>query len=94
MVVLGLVGTGIAYVLFFALIASAGASRSVLVTYMIPPVALVYGAVLLGEPIRWEAIAGLVLILAGVAFAAGKRREPMETRSGTLDSANTAWESP
>ena len=93
-VVLGLVGTGIAYVLFFALIASAGASRSVLVTYMIPPVALVYGAVLLGEPIRWEAIAGLVLILAGVAFAAGKRREPMETRSGTLDSANTAWESP
>jgi drug/metabolite transporter (DMT)-like permease len=93
-VVLGLVGTGIAYVLFFALIASAGPSRTVLVTYLVPPVALVYGAVLLGEPLRWESIAGLALILSGVVFAAGKRRAPAETRSRSLDSANTAWESP
>jgi drug/metabolite transporter (DMT)-like permease len=90
-VVLGLVGTGIAYVMFFALIASAGASRTVLVTYLIPPVALVYGVMLLGEPLRWEALAGLALILAGVAFAAGK---PAPARSGTVGPANTAWESP
>jgi drug/metabolite transporter (DMT)-like permease len=93
-VVLGLVGTGIAYVMFFALIASAGPSRTVLVTYLVPPVALFYGAVLLGEPLRWESIAALALILAGVAFAAGKRPESAETRSGSLDPANTAWESP
>jgi drug/metabolite transporter (DMT)-like permease len=80
--------------MYFALIASAGPSRSVLVTYMVPPVALVYGAVLLGEPIRWEGVAGLALILAGIAFAAGKRREPAPSRSERLDAANTAWESP
>jgi drug/metabolite transporter (DMT)-like permease len=93
-VVLGLVGTGIAYVIFFALIASAGPSRAVLVTYTIPPVALVYGVVLLGEPLRWEALAGLALILAGVAFAAGKPTNRAPARSGSLDPANTAWESP
>jgi drug/metabolite transporter (DMT)-like permease len=89
-VVLGLVGTGVAYVIFFALIASAGPSRSVLVTYTIPPVALVYGVLLLGEPLRWEGLVGLALILAGVAFAAGK---PAPARSETVDPANTAWES-
>jgi drug/metabolite transporter (DMT)-like permease len=93
-VVLGLAGTGIAYVMMFALLASAGASRSILVTYTIPPVALAYGVLLLGEPLRWESLAGLALILGGVAFAAGKRRESVEKRSGSLDPANTAWESP
>jgi len=94
LVVLGLAGTGIAYVMMFALLASAGPSRAILVTYTIPPVALAYGAVLLGEQLRWESIAGLALILGGVAFAAGKRADKPVVRSGTLDSANTAWESP
>jgi drug/metabolite transporter (DMT)-like permease len=91
---LGFAGTGIAYVMLFALIASAGASRTILVTYTIPAVALAYGVLLLGEPLRWESLAGLALILCGVAFAAGRRadREPKE-RSAALDPANTAWES-
>jgi drug/metabolite transporter (DMT)-like permease len=91
---LGLAGTGIAYVMLFALIASAGPSRTILVTYTIPAVALAYGVLLLGEPLRWESLAGLALILGGVASAAGRRpdREPQE-RSAALDPANTAWES-
>jgi len=89
---LGLAGTGIAYVMVFALLASAGPSRTILVTYTIPAVALAYGVVLLGEPLRWVSLAGLALILAGVVFAAGK--PPPAKRSGTLDSANAAWESP
>lgn len=91
---LGLAGTGIAYVMLFALIASAGPSRSILVTYTIPAVALAYGVVLLGEPLRWESLAGLALILGGVVFAAGGPRwRAPANRSATLDSANTAWES-
>jgi drug/metabolite transporter (DMT)-like permease len=89
---LGLAGTGVAYLMLFALLASAGPSRTILVTYTIPAVALAYGVVLLGEPLRWVSLAGLVLILLGVAFAAGTRRQAAEERSTTLDSADTAWE--
>jgi drug/metabolite transporter (DMT)-like permease len=71
---LGLVGTGIAYMLFFAILTGAGASRSILVTYLVPAAALAYGAVLLGEPVTATAVAGLALILTGVAL--GTRRVP------------------
>jgi drug/metabolite transporter (DMT)-like permease len=52
---------------------SYGASRAALVTYLIPPVALVYGVSILGEPVTANAVAGLVLILGGVALGSGVR---------------------
>ena len=48
-VALGVPGTAIAYLLFFGLITGAGAAYASLVTYLIPPIALAYGAVFLGE---------------------------------------------
>ena len=48
-VALGALGTGFAYLLYFEMIASAGASRAILVTYLVPAFALVYGAVFLDE---------------------------------------------
>ncbi len=66
--VLGVVGTALAYLLFFTLIASAGAAYASLVTYLVPPVALAYGALLLDEQIGAAALAGLALILGGVAL--------------------------
>jgi drug/metabolite transporter (DMT)-like permease len=74
--VLGLVCTGVAYMLFFSLLRGAGASRSILVTYLVPSVALVYAVVLLGEQVRVSALIGLVLILGGVALGARRRRVP------------------
>jgi drug/metabolite transporter (DMT)-like permease len=68
-ITLGVFGTGLAYMLLFALIRSAGPSRTSLVTYLIPGIAVVYGAVLLGEPLRTISLAGLALILGGVALA-------------------------
>ena len=73
-VFLGVVGTAFAYLLFYTIIAGAGAGYASFVTYLVPPVALAYGAVFLGESIRWPAIAGLVLILTGVALGTGRRR--------------------
>lgn len=73
-VVLGIVGTALAYLLFFGIISGAGASRAGLVTYLVPPVALAYGAVFLHESIGVAALVGLVLILAGVAVATRRRR--------------------
>ena len=50
-IALGVLGSGIAYLLYFAIIASAGASRAILVTYLVPAFALVYGAVFLDEAV-------------------------------------------
>ena len=74
---LGVVGTALAFVIFYRLIGEVGAGRASLVSYLAPGVALVYGATLLGEHVGWAAIAGLVLILGGVALA-GRRRTPPE----------------
>jgi drug/metabolite transporter (DMT)-like permease len=77
-VVLGLLGTGVAYIILFALIQSVGPSRTVLITYLIPGVALAYGIALLGEPARAISFVGLALILVGVALAG--RRPPAVAR--------------
>jgi drug/metabolite transporter (DMT)-like permease len=48
-----------------------GSSRTSLVTYLLPPMALFYGFVFLGETVHLNAALGLVLILAGVALGSG-----------------------
>ena len=72
-VALGALSTGVAYLLYFTLIARAGASRAILVTYLVPAFALVYGTVFLDEPVTESALAGLVLILGGTALGTGAR---------------------
>jgi len=81
-VALGALGSGVAYLFYFAIIASAGASRAILVTYLVPAFALVYGAVFLDEGVSASAVGGLALILGGVALATGfaSRRRGMVTR--------------
>jgi drug/metabolite transporter (DMT)-like permease len=70
-VALGIPGTALAYLLFFALITGPGAAYASLVTYLIPPIALAYGAIFLGESFGAAAFGGLALILAGVALGTG-----------------------
>ncbi len=72
--VLGFVGTAIAYLLFFELIQRAGANYATLVTYLVPPIALAYGAIFLDESFGLTAFAALALILVGVALATGSAR--------------------
>jgi drug/metabolite transporter (DMT)-like permease len=72
-VALGALSTGVAYLLYFTLIARAGASRAILVTYLVPAFALVYGAVFLDEAVTASALVGLVLILGGTALGTGAR---------------------
>ena len=79
-VALGIPGTALAYLLFFALISGAGAAYTSLVTYLIPPIALAYGALFLGERFGAAALGGLALILAGVALGTGGVRIRRERR--------------
>jgi drug/metabolite transporter (DMT)-like permease len=80
-VALGALGLSVAYLLYYALITRAGASYAALVTYLVPALALAYGAAFLGEGVTAAALGGLVLILIGVALGTGtlrlrRRREP------------------
>ena len=81
-VVLGAVGLSVAYLLYFGLISGSGASYAALVTYLVPGMALVYGAIFLDEAITASAVGGLALILAGVALGTGTLRLPRRAPLG------------
>jgi drug/metabolite transporter (DMT)-like permease len=66
---LAALGTSLAFVIFYKLIAEIGAGRASLISYLAPGVALLYGALLLDEAISPAGIGGLALILFGVALA-------------------------
>jgi drug/metabolite transporter (DMT)-like permease len=70
---LGVVGTGIAFVIYYTLIATVGAAKAMLVAYVAPGFAVVYGVTLLDERFTLATLAGLVLILAGSWLAAEGR---------------------
>jgi len=70
-VALGVVATGVATLIVNRLIAAHGSARTMLVNYLLPGFALVYGVTLLGEPLTAAEVGGLALILAGVTLAAG-----------------------
>jgi drug/metabolite transporter (DMT)-like permease len=65
---LGVFGSGIAYILNYRVIAELGATRASLVTYIIPVVAVTVGVVVLDEPFEWRLVAGGLLIVAGIAL--------------------------
>jgi drug/metabolite transporter (DMT)-like permease len=69
--VLGIVGTGLAQLIVNRLIGEHGPARTMLVNYLLPGFALLYGATILGEPLTGAKVAGLALILAGVTLASG-----------------------
>jgi len=69
---LALACTAFGYVLYFRLIDSAGATNALLVTLLVPPVAILLGAVLLGETLAPQDFAGLGLIALGLAAIDGR----------------------
>jgi drug/metabolite transporter (DMT)-like permease len=74
MLLLGIFGSGVAYVLNFHVIAAAGASIASTVTYVTPVVAAAVGVLLLGERVSWNEPLGGLIVLAGVAVAQGRLR--------------------
>jgi len=82
-VALGVVGTGIAFAIFYELIATVGPARTFLVTYLAPVFAVAYGVLLLDEEFGLVTLAGLLLILAGSYLAAGGRM-PISPRTAAF----------
>jgi drug/metabolite transporter (DMT)-like permease len=65
--VLGVLGSGLAYLLFFRLLATISPTRTVAVTYLLPIWGLFWGFVA-GEEIQWTALAGVAVVLAGLVL--------------------------
>ncbi|MEZ5670646.1 MAG: DMT family transporter [Alphaproteobacteria bacterium] len=68
-VALGLVGTGAAALLYFALINRAGATFLALSNYLVPLVGVAFGALFLGEALRAQAWVAMAMVLGGLALA-------------------------
>jgi drug/metabolite transporter (DMT)-like permease len=79
---LGALGTGFAFLLFYMLIERVGATNTTMVTYLIPIVAVIAGAVLLGERLGWASLSGGALIGLGIWVAqrssAARARQHLE----------------
>lgn len=71
---LALLSTALAYVLYFRILAAAGATNLLLVTFLIPLTAIVLGAVVLGERLEPRHFAGMALIGVGLALVDGRIR--------------------
>ncbi len=84
-IALGILCTGVAYILYFHLIAVAGAARAMTVTFVIPVFGILWGALFLHEQISAAMLAGCAVILVGTAFAtdALRRRAPLRTRDAS-----------
>ena len=80
-VALGVLGTGVAFALFYELMTTVGPARTFIVTYLAPAFAVFYGAALLDEEITAATIAGLVLIVSG-SYLAAEGRLPGRRRPG------------
>jgi drug/metabolite transporter (DMT)-like permease len=73
---LGLLGSGLAYVLFNTVLQEWGATRATMVTYLIPVVGLVLGVVILDEALSWRLLVGSLLTISGMVLVNLRPRRP------------------
>lgn len=77
---LGLLGSSLAYIIYFDLLPRIGPTRMSMVTYIIPLVGVLLGIIFLGERFHWGAVIGALLILSGISivnFRPGIKNKPI-----------------
>jgi drug/metabolite transporter (DMT)-like permease len=87
---LGLLGTGVALVLFMHVLREWGPTRSSMITYAIPPVGVLLGTLVRDEPLTWRLVVGGALIVIGVFATNRRRRTPTPTDATSTPSAPAA----
>jgi drug/metabolite transporter (DMT)-like permease len=68
---LGVLCSGIAYLLYFRLIADVGTTSALTVTFLNPVFGILWGALFLGEVVGWYTVAGSAIVLVGTALVTG-----------------------
>ncbi len=71
-IMLAVVSTSLAYILYFRIIRDAGATNASIVTLLVPPSAILLGVLFLGERLSLEAMLGLLLIASGLVTIDGR----------------------
>lgn len=79
-VLLGMLGTGLAFLIYYVLVERVGATNATLTTYLIPIVAVVTGALVLDERLGFSAVVGGVLILFGIWLSQRAPAAPLDAR--------------
>ncbi|MFB6675167.1 DMT family transporter [Streptomyces sp. NPDC056390] len=75
-IALGALGTGLAFLIQYGLVAEVGPTTAQMVTYFIPVIATAAGVALLGESLTWSTPIGAVIVLAGAALTQSRARTP------------------
>ena len=80
---LGVVCSGIAYLLYFRLIADIGAASALTVTFLVPVFGVLWGHLILGEPLGWNTLVGAAVVIVGTALVTGFRPGTLFARPAT-----------
>lgn len=79
---LGVLGSAVAYILYFSLLHSIGPTRATMVTYIPPLVGILLGMIFLGEQITWQAVVGGLMVISGIVVVNFKRLSPIKPENG------------
>lgn len=79
---IALLSTALAYLIFFRILATAGATNLALVTFLIPVSAILLGSLILGEQLEIKHFAGMAMIAAGLAAIDGRLFRRFRTARG------------
>jgi drug/metabolite transporter (DMT)-like permease len=74
---LGALGSGVAFAINYSIVRQKGIAVASTVTYLIPVFSTAIGAIVLGEPLHWNQLAGTVVLLVGIALSQGRLRVPV-----------------
>ncbi|WP_328693952.1 DMT family transporter [Streptomyces phaeochromogenes] len=75
-ITLGTLGTGLALLIQYGLVAEVGPTTAQMVTYFIPVIATAAGVAILGESLAWSTPVGAVIVLAGAALTQSRPTKP------------------
>jgi drug/metabolite transporter (DMT)-like permease len=68
---LGVVCTGLAYIIYFRLVRDVGPSSALTVTFLTPLFGILWGVLFLGEKIGWHTVGGAAIVIVGTAMVTG-----------------------
>ena len=80
---LGIFGSGLAYLLYYYMLNTLGATRATTVTFLLPVTALIWGVSILHESVTLPMLAGMLIILSGVFLTSRRRTTPAAARART-----------